>query len=104
MKKAFLNLLYFLLLFVPAPVFAQEPPQISGLVAIVANIFGVVMPVGQVLAVIMIIYGGYMWMISGGDPSRIKSAQGTLTWSVLGLIFLSIFKMILNAVFNFLLG
>lgn len=104
MKNIFQKLFYLSLIFVPAPAFAQEPPQISGLIAIIANVFGVVMPVGQLLAVAMVVYGGYMWMISGGDPSRIKTAQGTLTWAVLGLIFLSIFKMILNAVFTFLLG
>ncbi len=104
MKKALLKIFYLSLLFAPSPVFAQEPPQLSEAYAILANVFGLVMPIAQILAVIMIIVGGYMWMMSGGDPSRIKTAQGTFTWAVIGLIFLSIFRLVLNIVFNFLLG
>jgi hypothetical protein len=30
----------------------------------------------------MTIYGGYLWMTSGGEPDKKKRAQGTLTWSI----------------------
>lgn len=54
------------------------------------------------LALAIFVYGGIMWMISGGNPERIKKAQGTIVWSVLGLmvIFLSyvIVSMIISGI------
>ena len=47
-------------------------------------------------AVGMIIYGGYLWMTSGGEPDKKQRAQGTLTWSVVGLVFLYLIKMLLS--------
>jgi hypothetical protein len=28
------------------------------------------------IAFVFIVMGGYMWIVSGGDPSRVKQAQG----------------------------
>ncbi len=38
------------------------------------------------LALVIFIYGGVMWMTSGGNPDKVKKAQGTLVWSILGLV------------------
>lgn len=82
--------------------YAQNPPRIEDLGGIFDNIFAQVLPIGGLLAVGMIVYGGYMWLASGGDPGKIQQAQGTLTWSIGGLIFLVIFGLILESVFDFL--
>jgi hypothetical protein len=43
-----------------------------------------------------------MWIVSGGDPSRVKQAQGTLTWAILGLVIVLVIFGILRIVINFL--
>lgn len=86
------------------PVYAlaedAPPPQIAEIGASIDNLFGYILPVGVLISVAMIVYGGYMWIISGGDPSRKQVAQGTLTWAVLGLIFLFLIKAILSIVLS----
>ena len=46
--------------------------------------------------------GGYMWISSSGDPAKIKQAQGTLTWAIIGLLFTiltpSVLKLVLDLV------
>lgn len=86
---------------VPSPIFAA-PPTFQDAVGMTDRIFSIFIPVGALLAVGMVVYGGYMWLMSAGDPSKIKQAQGTLTWAVIGLVFLGIFRMILTIVFQFL--
>lgn len=66
--------------------------MISGSVSeIVGDALKVFLGIVGSLALVIFIFGGIMWMTSGGNPEKIKKAQGTLVWSILGMmvIFLS---------------
>lgn len=89
--------------FVSTPVYAADPPQLYEIIEIVEKVFGWIFPAGVLIAVAMIIVGGYMWIVSGGDPGRKQQAQGTLTWSVIGLVLLFVFYWILQAIIDFVL-
>ncbi|HEX9664391.1 MAG TPA: hypothetical protein VGA49_01065 [Patescibacteria group bacterium] len=43
-----------------------------------------------VVALILIIYGGYMWMTAGGNEEKVKKAQTLLRNAVIGLIIISL--------------
>lgn len=93
-----------ILSFFSSPTYAQtpdEPPQLGELFASFDTIMGYIFPIAGLIAVAMLIYGGYMWIISGGDPSKKQVAQGTLTWSAIGLIFLFLIKAILTILVKF---
>jgi len=89
-----------------SPVFAQEdglvapgePPKLEILLDSLSKIISFIFPIGVLAAVGMTIYGGYLWMTSGGEPDKKKRAQGTLTWSIAGLAFLYLIKMLLSIV------
>ncbi len=90
---------------IATPVLAQSdnwPPKLIDLAEPFQDIFDLILPVGALIAVGMLIYGGYMWIISGGDPSKKQVAQGTLTWSIIGLVFLFLIKAILTLLLDFL--
>jgi len=89
--------------FISSPVYAADPPRLYEIMEIVKEVFGWIFPAGALIAVAMIIVGGYMWIVSGGDPGRKQQAQGTLTWSVIGLVVLFIFYWILQALIDFVL-
>ena len=55
----------------------------NGLIKTVVNVL--LWAVG-ILSVIMIIFSGLRYITSAGDASKTKSAQSTLTYSVVGLI------------------
>mgnify|MGYP003592511220 CR=1 FL=1 len=88
------------------PVFAQrnelvapdEPPRLESLLTGLDKVISYIFPIGVLVAVGMVIYGGYLWMTSGGEPDKKQRAQGTLTWSVVGLVFLYLIRMLLSIV------
>lgn len=101
MKKTLLIIYVTLIALIPTKVYAA-PPRIQEIGGVLDNVMGYLTPIGALLAVGMVVYAGYMWMISAGDANKTQEAQGTITWAVLGLIFLVIFRLILREVFDFL--
>ena len=107
MKKIFTKLVAFPIFFLVNPVFAQtdpaDPPKLAeNIQPIVDKILDYLFPIAVLLSFIFIIVGGYMWIISGGDPGRAKQAQGTLTWAILGLVIVLVIFGILSILINFL--
>lgn len=49
-------------------------------------------------AVIMIIYGGFRYITSGGDSARVSSAKNTLIYAVIGLAIAVLAQLIVNFV------
>lgn len=91
-------------LFLATPVFAQdEPPKLEeGIDGILDNVVKLIFPVAGLACVVFIIIGGYTWIASAGDPAKVKQAQGTLTWAIIGLIFILIAALIVNTITDFL--
>lgn len=52
------------------------------------------------IAVVMIIYGGFKYVISGGDSSAVTSAKNTILYAVIGLIIASLAYAIIDFVLN----
>ena len=86
---------------VPDAVYAA-PPRLDEIGGILDSVFKLLIPIGSLISLIMVVYGGYMWMMSSGDPGKVKQAQGTLTWAILGLIFLVLFSGVLKLILDFL--
>jgi len=83
-------------------VYAAEPPKIEGMFGIIDNVLDKVTPVAVILCVAMLIVGGYMWIVSGGNPDNIKKAQGTITWAIIGFVFIFLARALLSVVYNFI--
>jgi uncharacterized membrane protein len=70
---------------------------ISALAGKVVNIFSVIV---GVVAVIMVIYGGFRYIISGGDSSRVGTAKNTLIYAIIGLIIVALAQLIVHYVLS----
>lgn len=83
----------------------DDPARLDGafLGNLVTKAMNLIFPVAVIIGVAMLIYGGYMWISSTGEPEKIKQASGTITWAILGLIFVVVVKYVLELVFNFIL-
>ncbi len=64
------------------PLGERDIPELAG--SIIQYILGIV----GVLALAMFIYGGIIWMTSGGSPEKIKAGKDTIVWAILGLAFI----------------
>ena len=69
------------------------PTLIGKLISIFINIVGAI-------ALLMVIYGGFIWMTSRGDSNKIKSGRDTLVWAALGLVLIFSARAILNLFFT----
>ncbi|MCK5481702.1 MAG: hypothetical protein KAJ06_11165, partial [Gammaproteobacteria bacterium] len=52
----------------------------------IVNIIKYVLTFLGIIAVVMVMYGGFIWMTSNGQPDRIQKAKNTLIAAVIGLI------------------
>lgn len=57
--------------------------KLNQIIAEVINFFSVII---GVIAVLMIIVGGFRYIISGGDSGNITSAKNTILYAIIGLI------------------
>ena len=66
----------------------DEPAKFEDLNTIFSNILGILVPLAGIAVFVMIIIGGFAYMTSGGNPEKNAKAGATLTWAVVGLLFL----------------
>ena len=63
----------------------------------VVNIFSIIV---GIVAVIMIIYGGFRYITSGGDSGRVGNAKNTLIYAIIGLIIVALAQFIVHYVLS----
>ncbi len=56
------------------------------LATFVGGALGVVLGIIGVIFLIMLVYGGFLWMIGGDDEKKVSKARELILYSVLGLI------------------
>ena len=88
-------------MFVPIVYATDDPPKIEEMFSVIDSVIDKIVPVAVILCVEMFVVGGYMWMMSGGNPEGKQKAQGTMTWAAIGFIFIFLAKAILSVVSNF---
>lgn len=106
--KSFLSAICYLLFAIPA--YAQSPfpscnpakfdPEFcpAGLDQIAGTFqrfISISVGLAFVALLVMVIFAGYKYLASGGEPKAVSSAHQTLTWALLGIFFLAIAWLIL---------
>ena len=71
---------------------------------IIGNIIQWVLGIVGVLLMVMLIYGGVLYMISGGNEERITMAKKVLTYSIFGVMIIAIAFALTRFIINALLG
>jgi len=101
--KIFKTIPFLLPILSATSVFAQEdnPKQIDELFGVLDNILKYIFPLAGLICVVFVIVGGYMWMSAAGDPSRVKAAQNTLTWAIIGLIVVLLAVAVIEVIIRF---
>lgn len=77
---------------------AKDHAGANDLMGTVNIIINVVLGVLGLLAVVVIIYGGFMYTTSVGDSSKIKKAKDTIMYGVIGLVIALLAFAIVNFV------
>jgi cytochrome bd-type quinol oxidase subunit 2 len=74
---------------------ATAEGKVNGLIALIINIFSIVV---GVVAVIMIIIGGLKYITSSGDSNNVTSAKNTILYAIIGLVVVALAQFIVKFV------
>jgi hypothetical protein len=66
----------------------------------IAKVINVLSAVIGVVAVIMIIFGGFRYITSGGNESSVGSAKKTILYALVGLVIVALAQLIVKFVLN----
>ena len=73
----------------------QTSDGLNALITKIINIFSVIV---GVVAVIMIIWGGFRYITSGGDSNNVGAAKNTILYAIVGLIIVALAQVIVRFV------
>ncbi|HSX33043.1 MAG TPA: pilin [Candidatus Saccharimonadales bacterium] len=71
--------------------------KVNGIITTAVNIFSIVV---GIVAVVMIIYGGFKYITSGGESSNISGAKNTIIYAVIGLVIVAFAQFLVQFVLN----
>ena len=74
---------------------AAVDSTISNLISTIVDIFSWVI---GVVAVIMVIYGGFKYVTAAGESSKVKSAKDTILYALIGLVIVGLAQVIVRFV------
>lgn len=80
------------------------PTELIGETGVFTRITNTVLYVVGIISVIMLIYGGLRYILSGGDSKKVTDAKNTILYAIIGLIISILAYAIVNFVINNTLG
>lgn len=77
---------------------AQNPnDSLKSVASKIVNLLSIVV---GIVAVVMIIWGGFKYITSGGDSSNVSGAKNTLVYAIVGLIIVALAQFIVHYVLS----
>lgn len=103
MKKflLFLSSIFYFLSSAPAYAANPQPAGAKQLQELFTRIINLSAEAAFTVLLIMLVYAGIKFLTSGGDPKAIGAASGTITWALLGILFMAIGWLFLLLIKNF---
>ena len=74
-----------------------DPGNFNGKIKTIINIISVII---GIVAVIMIIFGGFRYITSGGAADKVTGAKNTILYAIIGLIIVALAQVIVKFVLN----
>ena len=76
-------------------------PDAAGLTQI-ENLFKQIISIvaggGFIALLVMVVWAGFKYLMSGGDPKSVAAAHQTVTWALLGMVFMIVGSSILQLI------
>ena len=79
---------------------ADQPTELFGDTGVISQVSSVLLFIVGIVAVIMIVVGGFRYIISGGDASQVQAAKNTILYALVGIII----AILAYAIVNFVMG
>ncbi len=53
---------------------------------VIGRVIKAILGISGVVALLMFVWGGFLWLTSAGEIDKVKKGKQTLTWAVIGLV------------------
>ena len=80
------------------------PTELIGDNGVFSRITNTVLLIVGLISVIMLVYGGLRYILSGGDSKKVTDAKHTVLYAIIGLIISLLAYAIVNFVLNSVIG
>lgn len=80
------------------------PAELIGKTGVFTQITNTVLFAVGIISVVMLIYGGMRYVLSGGDSKKVTDAKNTILYAIIGLIISILAYAIVNFVINAVTG
>lgn len=77
---------------------AEEVATIRCIVPLFTNLVQGVLALSGVALFVMLVVGGFNFLLSGGDPKKLEAARGTLTSAIIGIVVIVVAFLIIKTV------
>ena len=67
---------------------------------LIGRVISAVLGISGSLALLMFIYGGFTWMLSGGNSEKVTKGKNTLVWASIGLVVIFSSYALVNLIFD----
>lgn len=81
----------------PTPANDTGTERVNGVITTIVNIFSLIV---GIVSVIMIIFGGFKYITSGGDSGKVSEAKNTIIYAVIGLVIVAFAQFIVQFVLD----
>ena len=81
--------------------FGPCPGGLTEIEAVVSNVISVVVGLGFIALLVLVLWSGFKFITSGGEPKALQSARAVFTWAILGIFFMAIAWLVLLLIENF---
>jgi uncharacterized membrane protein YjfL (UPF0719 family) len=70
--------------------------EVTTVPGLIGKVIKAVIGIVGSLALLMFIYGGFTWMLSGGNSSAVERGKNILMWAAIGLVIIFMSYAIVN--------
>ena len=79
-------------------------PDAAGLTqfeGVFTNFISVIVELAFIVLVVMLVLAGFKYLTSGGEPKAVQQAHQTVTWALLGVVFMALAWLLLQLIHAF---
>lgn len=81
--------------------FGPEPAGLNEIEQVFTRVISSIVGLGFMALLALLVWAGIKYLTSGGDPKKIQAAHQTVTWALLGMLFMAVAWLALQLIANF---
>jgi hypothetical protein len=78
----------------------DNPLGTTDIPSIIGRVIKALLGLSGAAALLMFVWGGFLWLISRGEPAQVTKGKDTLKWATIGLVVIFSAYILVNAVIN----